>query len=134
MAKIVSLINQKGGVGKTTSTNAIACCLKHMGFRVLCVDFDPQGYLTFSMGATTRNHGSIYDVLRHTMKCQYAVQHTEVTDIIPADAMLGNVEREFTCAGNERMLRECLRPVVPLYDLYFNTFLLSRYVREIIKK
>lgn len=116
MAKIVSLINQKGGVGKTTSTNAIACCLKHMGFRVLCVDFDPQGYLTFSMGATTRNHGSIYDVLRHTMKCQYAVQHTEVTDIIPADAMLGNVEREFTCAGNERMLRECLRPVVPLYD------------------
>ncbi len=116
MAKVISLINQKGGVGKTTSTNAIAVCLKHLGYRVLCVDFDPQGYLTFSMGASTRNGGSIYDVLKHKVKCQYAIQKTRVTDIIPSDALLGSVEREFTGAGSERMLRDCLRSVQPFYD------------------
>ncbi len=116
MAKVISLINQKGGVGKTTSTNAIAACLKHMGYRVLCVDFDPQGYLTFSMGATTRNCGSIYDVLKHTIKAQYAIQRTRVTDLIPTDALLGSVEREFTGAGSERMLKDCLKGVQPFYD------------------
>ncbi len=116
MAKVVSLINQKGGVGKTTSTNAIAVCLKHLGYRVLCVDFDPQGYLTFSMGATTRDKSSIYDVIKHDVKADEAVQQTRVTDIIPSDALLGNVEREFSGAGTERMLKDALRPVLPVYD------------------
>ena len=44
MAKVISLINQKGGVGKTASANAISACLKHKGYRVLCIDFDPQAW------------------------------------------------------------------------------------------
>ncbi|MEA4892938.1 MAG: ParA family protein [Peptococcaceae bacterium] len=116
MAKVISLINQKGGAGKTTSTNAITVCLKHKGYRVLCVDFDPQGYLSFSMNADTRDHPTIYDVLKHKVKCRYAIQHNAVAPIIPADALLGNVEREFTGTGSERMLKDCLKTVSPLYD------------------
>lgn len=116
MAKILSLINQKGGAGKTASTNAISICLKHRGFRVLCVDFDPQGYLTFSMGADTREHPSIYEVIKHEVKCRNAIQQTPIMEIIPADALLGNIEREFTAPGSERSLRICLKSVAPLFD------------------
>ncbi len=116
MAKLISLINQKGGVGKTTSTNAIGVCLKHMGYRVLCVDFDPQGYLSFSLNADTREHSTIYDVIKHSVKARYAIQKTAIMDVIPADAILGNVEREFTGPGSEHMLKEALKTLQPLYD------------------
>ncbi len=116
MATVVSLINQKGGAGKTASTNAIAMCLKHMGHKVLCVDFDPQGYLSFSFAANVRERRTSYEVIKHSVKAMYAIQHTPVGDIIPADGLLGNVEREFTGPGTERMLRDCLKPVGPLYD------------------
>lgn len=116
MAKVISLINQKGGVGKTASTNAISTCLKHKGYSVLCVDFDPQGYLSFSMNADTRSHSSIYDVIKHKIKPRYAIQKTDVVDIIPADALLGNVEREFTGPGSERMLKDSLKTILPMYD------------------
>ena len=53
MAKILCVSNQKGGVGKTTTTNALAMGLKRKGSRVLCVDFDPQGNLSFSLGPIT---------------------------------------------------------------------------------
>jgi len=116
MAKVISLINQKGGVGKTASVNAIGVCLKHRGYKVLCIDFDPQAYLSFSMGADTRDHGTIYDVLKHNIKVRYAIQKTAVTDIIPSDALLGNIEREFTGHGSEHMLKDCIKAIAPMYD------------------
>lgn len=116
MAKVVSLINQKGGVGKTASANAITVCLKHRGYRALCIDFDPQGYLSFSTGADTRHHSTIYDVLKHKVRAKEAIQHTAVADVIPADALLGNIEREFTGPGAESMLRDSLKPLQELYD------------------
>lgn len=115
MAKIVSLITQKGGAGKTASTNALTVCLKHKGFRVLCVDFDPQGYLSFSMAAE-HDKPTVYDVLRRTVKCADAIQHTEVADVLPADGLLGNFIYEFTGPGSETMLRDALHHVASLYD------------------
>ncbi len=115
MAKIVSFINEKGGVGKTTSTNLIASCLKSKGHKVLCIDFDPQGHLSFSMGADTREHSTIYDVLKRKAKPQYAVQKTDVTDIIPANAMLKSIEREFTLSGNEKLLSNAIQQISGAY-------------------
>lgn len=115
MAKVISLITQKGGAGKTASTNAITVCLKHRGFRVLCVDFDPQGYLSFSMAAEP-DKPTIYDVLRHSVRCADAIQRTEVADIIPTDGLLGNFPYEFTGPGSERILHDALRPVANQYD------------------
>lgn len=116
MAKVISLINEKGGVGKTTSANLIASCLKHKNFRVLCVDFDPQGHLSFSMGAVNRDVPTIYDVLKHKVKARYAIQHSRVTDIIPANDMLKSIENEFTSSGNEQLLKTCLEQISSLYD------------------
>ena len=53
MAKILCVSNQKGGVGKTTTTNALAMGLRRLGRRVLCVDFDPQGDLPLACGPIT---------------------------------------------------------------------------------
>ncbi|WP_458863318.1 ParA family protein [Acidaminobacterium chupaoyuni] len=116
MAKIISLINQKGGVGKTTSTNAIAVCLKHKGRRVLCIDFDPQGYLSFSLGADSREKYTIYDVLKHTVKTADAIQRSTVVDVIPANGLLTSAEREFTGPGCESILSDCLKQVSSQYD------------------
>ncbi len=116
VAKVLSLINEKGGVGKTTSTNVIASCLKSRGYKVLCVDFDQQGHLSFSMGADTRESASIYDVIRKRAKCVDAVQKTDVTDILSSSELLKNLEKEFTSAGNERILKDALKPVMGMYD------------------
>ena len=116
MGKVICLANQKGGVGKTTSTNALAMCLKHRGYRVLCVDFDPQGNLSFSMNADAEHSPTIYDVLKRRVKSQFAIHHTDLVDIIPANLLLSSVEVEFTGKGREFLLKECLRPVIPQYD------------------
>lgn len=116
MAKIISLINQKGGAGKTASTNAITVCLKHRGFRVLCIDFDPQAYLTFSAAADAHNHPTIYDVIKRKVRCADAIQHTPVADILPTDGLLGNIEREFTDAGGESLLKDAIKSILPMYD------------------
>lgn len=116
MAKIISLINQKGGVGKTTSTNAITVCLKHKGYRTLCVDFNPQSHLTFSMGIDGRDCPTIYEVIKHEIKCKYAIQKGPIADIIPTDGLLSSIEREFTSKGCERLLQDALKTISGDYD------------------
>lgn len=116
MAKTIVVSNQKGGVGKTTTTNALAVNLKARGYRVLAVDLDPQGNLSFSMGADTENSATIYDVLKGELKTQFAIQRTALVDIIPSNILLSSVELEFT--GNEReyLLKNALHPLESLYD------------------
>lgn len=115
MAKVICFANQKGGVGKTTSTNALAMGLKHKGYRVLCIDFDPQGNLSFSMNADTEAP-TIYDVVKRKVKCRFAIRHTDLIDIIPANLLLSSVEVEFTGKGREFLLRDCIKQVSPMYD------------------
>lgn len=119
MAKIISFANQKGGVGKTTTTCAIAAGLKAKGNRVLCVDLDPQSNLTFSVGAQADDCASIYDVLKGEVKPLFAVQRTDVFDIISSNILLSGVELEFTQTGREFLLKEALSTLAPKYDYIF---------------
>ena len=64
MAKIISVTNQKGGVGKTTTTSALAAGYMMKGYKVLCVDLDPQANLSFSAGAETEESCTIYEILK----------------------------------------------------------------------
>lgn len=116
MSRIISISNQKGGVGKTTTTGALAAGLKKKGFKVLAIDLDPQCNLSFSLGADHENNATIYDVLKGDLKTSYAIQHAPVTDIIPATILLSSVELEFTNTGREYLLKEALLPVEDLYD------------------
>ena len=118
MAKVVCVSNQKGGVGKTTTTNGLAMALRHRGFRVLCVDFDPQGNLSFSLGADNRIElqSSIYHVIKGELKAGQTVQHTPIADVIPANLLLSGIDLEFTGKGREYLLRDALNSLLPLYD------------------
>ena len=93
-AKILCVSNQKGGVGKTTTTNAIAMGLRHMGRRVLCIDFDPQGDLSFGLRADNRveMQNSIYHALKGELLTVQTIQHTPFCDVIAANMLLSGIE------------------------------------------
>jgi len=116
MAKVISISNQKGGVGKTTTTCSLAAGLKKRGYRVLAIDLDPQGNLGFSVGADSETSASIYDVLKGEVKTQYAIQKTDSMDIIISSILLSGIELEFTNTGREFLLKETIRPIQPFYD------------------
>lgn len=116
MARVISVSNQKGGVGKTTTACNLAAGLKKKGYRVLIIDMDPQGNLGFSVGADTDISASIYDVLKGEVKLQYAIQKTETADLIISSILLSGIELEFTKTGREFLLREALKPVMDYYD------------------
>ena len=118
MAKILCVSNQKGGVGKTTTTNALAMGLRRKGSRVLCVDFDPQGNLSFSLGADNRIElqNSVYHALKGELQPVQTIQHTPLCDVIPANLLLSCIDLEFTGKGREYLLRDCLHTVRHLYD------------------
>lgn len=117
MGKVIAFSNQKGGVGKTTSTVAVACALRRRGFSVLAVDLDPQGNLSFCMGADSSELcASIYNVLKGDIKLRAAIQHTPQMDVVASNILLSGIELEFTNSGREYLLREALAPVLPSYD------------------
>lgn len=118
MAKVLCVSNQKGGVGKTTTTNALALGLTHLGRRVLCVDFDPQGDLSFGLRADNRveMQNSVYHALKGELLTVQTIQHTPFCDVIPANMLLSGIELEFTGKGREYLLRSCLKPVLNQYD------------------
>ena len=119
MAKVISISNQKGGVGKTTTTSALAAGLKKRGYRVLAIDLDPQGNLGFSIGADTETGASIYNVLKGEVKIQYAIQKTDSMDIIISSILLSGIDLEFTNTGREFLLKEAIQPILESYDYIF---------------
>lgn len=122
MARVISISNQKGGVGKTTTTCALAAGLKKRGYRVLAIDLDPQGNLGFSVGADTENSASIYSVLKGEVRTQYAIQKTDSMDLIISSILLSGIDLEFTDTGREYLLKEAIRPILPFYDyILFDT-------------
>lgn len=116
MAKVIAITNQKGGVGKTSTTQAMAICLKSKGYRVLCIDLDPQGNLSFSVDAETEDFPTIYDVIKGNTKTLHAIQRTPSFDIIGSNILLSSVELEFTQKDREFILKNLLAPAGLKYD------------------
>ena len=112
---IISVTNQKGGVGKTTTAQSMASGLTARKFKVLLVDLDPQGNLSYSIKANTENI-TIYEVLKNESKIEKAIQTTSTADIIPANILLSGAELEFTKTGREYLLNEALTPLKVIYD------------------
>ncbi|MDR0919972.1 MAG: AAA family ATPase [Oscillospiraceae bacterium] len=118
-AKVISVITQKGGVGKTTTVNALASCYHRKKYRVLGIDMDSQGNLSFSAGADNENNATIYDVMKGSVKPSFAVQHRDMCDIIPANIVLSSIELEYTGANREYLLRNAVTQLRDLYDYIF---------------
>lgn len=113
--RVISVSNQKGGVGKTTTACNLAAGLKEKGYRVLLIDLDPQGNLGFSVGADA-DAATIYDVLKGSVNARFAVQKTDTADIIPSNILLSGIELEYTGTGREYLLRDAVAPLHKYYD------------------
>ncbi len=120
MARVIALSNQKGGVGKTTSTINIAACLAAGEKRVLVVDLDPQANSGSGLGIYQGDFEvSMYNVLVDEVPIQEAILHTELKclDIAPSVQDLVGAEVELVSAiGRETRLKEALEAVQDLYD------------------
>ena len=89
MAKIIAVVNQKGGVGKTTTTVNITAALNGLGKRVLLCDFDPQANATSGMGVDKNTASpNVYDVLINGADPARAVETTKYGDVLPSKKAL----------------------------------------------
>lgn len=122
-ARVIAMCNQKGGVGKTTTTISVAAALAEYGRRVLVVDFDPQGALSVNLASEFQDDPTIYDLIMDPSKDPKSViQKTEVKnlDIIPANIDLSAAEMHLVSEmGRERVLDNILKKVKNDYDVIF---------------
>lgn len=116
MAKVIAVTNQKGGVGKTTTCSALCGGLANMGYKVLAIDLDPQGNLSFSLGVEVEDKFTVYDVMKGNCDIGDAIINGSVCDVIPSNILLSGLELEMTGVGREYVLREQLAEVSKKYD------------------
>lgn len=123
MGKIISVVNQKGGVGKTTTAVNLAAGIGKLGKRVLVVDADPQGNTTSAYGIDKgRLSASVYDLLIGKAKAETAILKTKFdgVDIIPCNMDLAGAEVELiSLDGREAQLKNALCLIKPNYDYVF---------------
>lgn len=120
MAKTIAVVNQKGGVGKTTTCVNLAAALTVKGCRVLVCDFDPQGNATSGFGVDKNATPSIYDVIINGADPDKAVVPTRWADVLPANKALSGATVELI--GMERReyrLKDALALVGKEYDFIF---------------
>lgn len=121
MSRIIAVSNQKGGVGKTTTSVNLAACVAEKGKRVLLVDIDPQGNASSGLGVTERSP-SIYDVLLGEESAENALRKTEFDNlsVLPSDMALAGAEIELVAIPErETLLRKALETVRSQFDYIF---------------
>lgn len=119
MGKIVAVVNQKGGVGKTTSAVNLTAALHDLGLRVLLCDFDPQANATSGLGIEKKKvKKTVYDAIINGVPTQEAIVHTKFGDVLPASADLAGAGVELVTMENPHYrLSETLKAVKADYDL-----------------
>jgi chromosome partitioning protein len=115
MSRTLAIINQKGGVGKSTTAEALAAGLILKGYSVLSIDLDAQSNMTYTAGART-DGATALGVLTGEIPARDAIQHTESGDIIPASKALAGADAFIAETGKEYRLREALEPIRGEYD------------------
>jgi chromosome partitioning protein len=122
VTRIVSIANQKGGVGKTTTAVTLAAALAEMGKRVLAVDLDPQGHLSINLGCRRPDEleRTIYNLLTDHRVTAHDVRlrsESVGVDFLPANIELSGAELQLvTEFGRESVLKEKLEPIEAEYD------------------
>lgn len=120
LPRVIAVANQKGGVGKTTTTVNVAACLAELGFRTLLVDLDPQANASTGLGLEPRElEHSIYHVMLHDVDADSCIEPTEVKNlfVLPSSLDLAGAEIELVPAmSREHRLRLAIQSVIEDYD------------------
>jgi chromosome partitioning protein len=120
-ARIIAMCNQKGGVGKTTTSINMSAALAEYGRKVLLIDYDPQGALSAGLGVNAHDAVTIYDLmLDRKIDPKTAIQHTAVKnlDVIPANIELSAAEMKLVNEiAREQILAKILKQVADDYDV-----------------
>ena len=121
MGKIVAVVNQKGGVGKTTTAVNLTAALHDLGLKVLLCDFDPQANASSGLGVDKRKiKHSAYDVVINDVPALDAIVHTDFGDVLPSHADLAGAGVELLSMPNpNHRLGAALQAVKDQYDLIF---------------
>ena len=120
MGKIVTVVNQKGGVGKTTTCVSLTAALREKGLKVLLCDFDPQANATSGMGVDKSLSKGIYDVLLNEVEPARRVVSTRYGDVLPSSKALAGAGVEMVSIDDrEHLLRRALEKLSPSYDYIF---------------
>jgi chromosome partitioning protein len=121
--RIFTVANQKGGVGKTTTTVNIAAALSMGGLRVLVIDLDPQGNASTALGVPHRDTAGIYEVLMGNTTITSVIQKVAgfpALDCVPSNSSLANAEVNLvSMVARELRLKEALDEIFPNYDYIF---------------
>ncbi len=115
MIKTIAVINQKGGVGKSTTAAALGAGLSLKGYKVLYIDLDAQGNLTYTLGADIKGLTAL-EILTKEATAEQTIQRTAQGDVISASPSLAGADTLITAVGKEYRLKEALEPIKEKYD------------------
>ena len=121
MGRIIAVVNQKGGVGKTTTAVNLTAALTELGKKVLLCDFDPQANGTSGLGVDKRKtRQSVYDIVINDVPAAEVIQHTQFGDVLPSSPDLAGAAVELLSMPDPNFrLKNALNTIKDNYDAIF---------------